>query len=73
MERERSSERALNGVERTLVELLQDRNPRTLDDIAGLLPKDCFAQAFLIIDRWSREGIVRLLPGPAGYRVEFIN
>lgn len=73
MNRERAGDRALNGVERALVDLLRDRSPRMLDDMVEMLPKDCYAQIFLTIDRWSREGVVRLLPGPAGYRVEFTN
>jgi len=69
MDTTRTYGRELIGMERVVVELLRDGDPRTLDDITGAVPGDCCAQVFLTIDRLSREGLVRLLPGLPSYRV----
>jgi len=73
MDMERTGDRESIGLEKTLGDLLRTRRALTLDDIAGVLGRDCFAQIFLAVDRWSRAGIVRLVRDVTGYRVELIN
>lgn len=73
METTRMSDREFSGIERAVLDLLRDGSPRTVDDIAGALPGDCFAQVFLTIDRLSREGIVKLLRSHVSYRVALTN
>jgi len=73
MDMERMSDRADAGLDQILGDLLRARRAATLDDIAGVLGGDCFAQIFLTVDRWSRAGIVRLVRDVTGYRVELIN
>jgi hypothetical protein len=73
MNMERTDDRKNLGLEKTLGDLLRTRRVLTLDDIAGALGGDCFAQIFLAVDRWSRAGIVRLVRDVTGYRVELIN
>ena len=73
MDMERTGDRAGTGLEQTLGDLLRTRRAATLDDIAGVLGGDYFAQIFLSVDRWSRAGIVRLVRDVTGYRVELIN
>ena len=69
----RANDRELIGMERVVVDLLCDGVPRTLDDITGSLPGDCCVQVFLTVDRLSREGLVRIMPGAPGYRVTLAN
>jgi hypothetical protein len=73
MDTTRANDRELIGIERVVVDLLRDGGPRTLDDITGALPGDCCAQVFLTIDRLSREGLVRLMPGLPSYWVTLAN
>lgn len=73
MDRERAGARNLNGVEAAVVNLLRDGSPRTLDEITDALPEGCFAQVFLTVDRLSREGLLRLLPGCLSHRVTVVN
>lgn len=73
MDMNRTSDQAGTGLEQTLGDLLRIRRAATLDDIAGVVGGDCFAQVFLAVDRWSRAGIVRLVRDVTGYRVELIN
>ena len=73
MNMERTDDRKNLGLEKTIGDLLRTRRVLTLDDIAGVLGGDCFAQIFLTVDRWSRAGIVRLVRDVTGYRVESIN
>lgn len=73
MDMERTGDRAGIGLEQSLGDLLRIRRAATLDEIAGTLGRDCFAQVFLAVDRWSRAGIVRLVRDVTGYRVELIN
>jgi len=73
MNMERTGDRENMGLEKTLGDLLRTRRALMLDDIAGVLGGDCFAQIFLAVDRWSRAGIVRLVRDVTGYRVELIN
>lgn len=70
---ERTGDRENLGLEKTLGDLLRTRRTLMLDDIAGVLGRDRFAQIFLAVDRWSRAGIVRLVRDVTGYRVESIN
>lgn len=73
MDLERMGDRENMGLETTLGDLLRARRVLQIDDIAGMLGGDCFAQIFLTVDRWSRAGIVRLVRDVTGYRVELIN
>ncbi len=73
MNLERTGDRENMGLEKTLGDLLRARRVLTIDDMAGVLGGDCFAQVFLAVDRWSRAGIVRLVRDVTGYRVELIN
>jgi hypothetical protein len=73
MDMERTDDRENMRLEKTLGDLLRARRAVTLDDIAGVVGGDCFAQIFLAVDRWSRAGSVRLVRDVTGYRVEFIN
>jgi hypothetical protein len=73
MDMERTGDRENMGLEKTLGDLLRARRVLPIDDIAGMLGEDCFAQIFLTVDRWSRAGIVRLVRDVTGYRVELIN
>ena len=73
MNTEQTDGRECVELEKTLLDLLRTSSPLALEDLARVVQGDCFAQVFLAIDRWSRAGIVRLLPGRAGYRVELIN
>ncbi|MCC6141307.1 MAG: hypothetical protein IT389_11930 [Nitrospira sp.] len=69
----RTDGREFVELEKTLLGLLRVGSPLALDELADVLQGDCSAQVFLTVDRWSRAGIVRLLPGRAGYRVELIH
>jgi len=73
MNMEQTDSRESVELEKTLMGLLRVGSPLALDDLADNLQGDHFAQVFLTVDRWSRAGIVRLLPGRAGYRVELIH
>ncbi|ULA64408.1 MAG: hypothetical protein LZF86_130010 [Nitrospira sp.] len=73
MATQRTDVRGAVELEKTLLGLLRVGSPLALDDLADVLPGDCFAQVFLTVDRWSRAGIVRLRPGKTGYRVELIH
>jgi hypothetical protein len=57
-------------LEGEIVGLLRNERGLTMDEIAGRIPGNRSTEVFLTIDRWSREGVVRIRPGPAGYRVE---
>ncbi|MEO5957342.1 MAG: hypothetical protein ABIR36_16855 [Nitrospiraceae bacterium] len=73
MDTTRTNDRELIGMERVVVDLLRDGVPRTLDDMTGALPGDCCVQVFLTVDRLSREGLVRIMPGVPDYRVTLAN
>ena len=51
MDMERTGDRENMGLEKTLGDLLRARRVLTIDDIAGMLGGDCFAQIFLTVDR----------------------
>ncbi|MFO0706412.1 MAG: hypothetical protein U0412_06125 [Nitrospira sp.] len=70
MEGERTRGADRGDLEGEIVGLLRHERGLTMDEIAGRIAGNRSTEVFLTIDRWSREGVVRIRPGPAGYRVE---
>lgn len=73
MDTTRTNDRELIGMKRVVVDLLRGGVPRMLDDMTVALPGDGSVLIFLTVDRLSREGLVRTMPGVSDYRATLAN